>query len=405
MTLEVKEKLYSKTDNYSLHFEVINKNSKNNLEDNMAKVGLYLWKCRNKEGINTDNIEGNREENKEENNKENNAENKEEKKVNIIEQNPDYYIFYKIQVTIKNDKNIKKNNYNENKNISTKRKRSGTLNKNNSKSEFLNKFHNSKGGSLIKKNIEMKNLNIHGEKKEENEVLKGENNDQFGIDNQIDSTLTFLNFTNYIIDGIYTNDNKTILEMKTFFNNNFINFYQEIALDNNIELCLEDKIVYLKSKNENNNNNNNEYLNGKKNIFDSKKYENSDRMDYIPKEEIYSKNEKKYIDLIKSNFKNKLNSLNPYILKSDFEISKEEDKEVNTKNIPNIRNLKNIEQEDIDKNQKNFDNNDELNNNIIKIKEKNLNIIDTGNEANLIKKGILLIISLILFIIILFKLF
>ena len=57
MTLEVKEKLYSKTDNYSLHFEVINKNSKNNLEDNMAKVGLYLWKCRNKEGINTDNIE------------------------------------------------------------------------------------------------------------------------------------------------------------------------------------------------------------------------------------------------------------------------------------------------------------------------------------------------------------
>ena len=109
MTLEVKEKLYSKTDNYSLHFEVINKNSKNNLEDNMAKVGLYLWKCRNKEGINTDNIEGNREENKEENNKENNAENKEEKKVNIIEQNPDYYIFYKIQVTIQNDKNIKKN--------------------------------------------------------------------------------------------------------------------------------------------------------------------------------------------------------------------------------------------------------------------------------------------------------
>ena len=385
MTLVEEKNLGYESDSYSLYCEVKNANNMDNIEDNMANVGLYLWKYRGKEG--TEDIT------------DNNEENNEEKNININEEKGDYYIFYKIDVSIKNPKKIIND---EIQNNVSGRKKSGTMKKNNFNSAtFLNdirNINNNKNVNHIKSNIEMNYLDIQKEEREKSGInLNHKKDNEFSMDNKIDCTLKFLNFTNYIIDDkIFLLENRISdnSEIKEFFNNNFHKFYKEIELKNNMEMCIENKRVYLKSTIVNDTNNNISDLNDNKCIFDVKPFEHFYSMGSIQKEEIYSKKEKEYIEKIKKiNFNKKLMHLNPYLVKSNFKLQKE---------FNYLRNFQNIELKKGNKNSKNFENNEELKNNIIKIKEQNLSI-NTGNDTNLLKKGIIVTIILILIIIILFK--
>ena len=364
MILEEKDIKDNITNLYSIHFETINENNMDNIKDNIADIGLYLWECRTK---------GNNDENNEENNEP------------INQENLDYYLLDKISIEIKNNfnnKNLKEENDIRERKLRTKSVRI-----------------NGKNGTGLNLNLNCKNINIFNKKSIEMTTMKSKSQEnkkkgkdkKFGIDNKINCTLTFINFTNFIFDDeddhLYNLNRK-----KKIFNTFFDDFYKEIILENNKKICVEKgkKIIFIQSEKENNENDDND-----KN--DSLKYYSMGDIPESPEEQKFSKKEKVIIDEIKKiDFDKKIKELNPYTFKPSF---------TRLYDRRNMRILPN--NEILDSKDNNLDNKGKkelIDNNIIKINEQNLSI-NIGSDDNIVKKGILAAISIILFIIILFKLF
>lgn len=198
-------------------------------------------------------------------------------------------------------------------------------------------------------------------------------NTKFTIDNKITCKLSYINFTNYIFNNInYGNENYNHV-MRNFFNNNFSKIYEGIILKYRYKICLFKNLIYIKE-------------------LEKSEYKGKNNYKYnFDNDETLSDNEEyEYLEKLKNiNYDNILRKLHPYphVFKVDF-------KRITDYPLRSAEN-KNIEKKIIKKRS------DEENNNIF-INDKSLDINIVNNES-LIKKGILVLISIILFIIILYK--
>ena len=341
----------------SLHFELINENNKDSITDNIADYGIYLWGCRDNE-----------------NNRETLGEINEGM---VKEKKTDYYLLYKIHIDIKANPNNKKNII-EIGDIKGKKQRSYTIKY---KKNNLNPDFNNKNANGSKKNlIEMKTI--------KSDLIKNKKeNKKIGIDNKIKCSLIFINFTDYILEDEYINLSKK----KKIFNNYFEEFCNEINLDKNNQICLdsENKIIYIKSKIDNNKSNNDLDVTLSDSNFENGFYSTGPFQK--EKIEIDEKDKAIYEEIKNIDFNAKINGLNPYVFKSNFKRKKDHDK---------IREVQNIEI--VDKKNEGEDRKESYDNNIIKLSEQNL-VVNIRSDDNLMKKGILVFISIILFIIIVFK--
>ena len=114
---------------------------------------------------------------------------------------------------------------------------------------------------------------------------------------------------------------------------------------------------------------------------------------HIPKEKkiIEEKDKAIYEEIKRIDFNEKISNLNPYVFKSNF---------IRKQDYGDLRDVQNLEI--VNKNNEGGDRKESDDNNIIKISDQNL-VINIKSDDNLMKKGILVFISIILFIIIIFK--
>ena len=325
----------------SLHFEILNENNSDNINDNIADYGIYLWGCRD----NGNNV--------------NNRETLGEISEGTVEEKTDYYLLYKMHTEIKNNSN-KKNN-------------SG-----------IPDFNNRNGNGSKKNLIEMRLL-----KSDQIKIKEGNKKEskKISIDNKIKCTLIFINFTDYILADEYT----YLSQKKRIFNDYFQEFYEEITLDKNRQICLEasNKIIYIQSKIENNKSDNDLNITVSGSNFEG----GYPSIGHIPKEKkiIEEKDKAIYEEIKRIDFNEKISNLNPYVFKSNF---------IRKQDYGDLRDVQNLEI--VNKNNEGGDRKESDDNNIIKISDQNL-VINIKSDDNLMKKGILVFISIILFIIIIFK--
>jgi len=231
------------------------------------------------------------------------------------------------------------------------------------------------------------NTNVN-EKKINSNVKKEPSEINFNINDKITCNLTYINFTNYILkDEDFTKDSQSRDESKTkdkdisitkkLFNQNFDKVYETIPLDNQTKIVKEKKLIYL------------QYFKEK---IDVNKSNNDKPEKTNESNESKNKDEEALLNSIKNiNYDEKINKLNPYIFKENFERV--------TQISENIRYNKSIFNEEIEPI------NDKVNErkSILIVEEKLNNNFENNN--NLQKKAILVIILIILAIIILMKLF
>lgn len=347
----------------SLHFEILNENNSDNINDNIADYGIYLWGCRD----NGNNV--------------NNRETLGEISEGTVEEKTDYYLLYKMHTEIKNNSN--KKNILKIGSPEGKKQRSYTIKykKNNS---GIPDFNHKNGNGSKKNLIEMRPIKSdlvkfkEGNKKE---------NKKISIDNKIKCTLIFINFTDYILADEYT----YVSQKKRIFNDYFQEFYEEITLDKNRQICLEasNKIIYIQSKIENNKSDNDLNITVSGSNFEG----GYPSIGHIPKEKkiIEEKDKAIYEEIKRIDFNEKISNLNPYVFKSNF---------IRKQDYGDLRDVQNLEI--VNKNNEGGDRKESDDNNIIKISDQNL-VINIKSDDNLMKKGILVFISIILFIIIIFK--
>ena len=323
----------------------------------------------------------------------------------LVEKNDDidYYLFcnFKFDKNIDNTKNI---NRIRSKSIKTKRKinedNNIIINNNNNSNDkmiLIQNKNNSKEkriemSDMSENNKKMVTINANDNEKKINSNIKKEPSEiNFNINDKITCNLTYINFTNYILkDEDFTKDSQNRAESKTkdkdisnikkLFNQNFDKFYKTIPLDNQTKIVKEKKLIYL------------QYFKEKIDVNKSNNDKPEKTNDSNESNESKNKDEEALLNSFKNiNYNEKINKLNPYIFKENFERV--------TQISENIRYNKSIFNEEIEPI------NDKVNErkSILIVEEKLNNNFENNN--NLQKKAILVIILIILAIIILMKLF
>lgn len=364
----------NKISNSPVHFEIkIPMNTKvEDIKVTLIDISLYIWGYKI--------IDNTQKNNDAENNDENNIDNNEEKNLENYDQNinkeiNDYYFLYKFKIfdDVPIGRKIRSK--------STRKKRSTTT---------IHKDLNISN----KINIEMSNLNSK------------ENNSQYDkifdfYNDKITCSIRFINFTNYIINEIDVEGDKS--DLKNNFNENFHKLYSTIFVDKEFELFLENKMIYIKYINKKNNNNTIIKEQNKEDSIqimnttfgapsEGKSHKNS--LEEII--HIVSEDEKQLFEkIINIDYRKKINNLNPYIIPYNF------DRKNQNYFFNNLTNIEMLKENENNLNKKNIEPNP-LDINLAT--EQDLSIkIDNNDDDNFMKKRILFFISFILFIIIIFK--
>ena len=360
-------------ENKSFHFEIKNERviSEEDLKDTLMKKVIYIWTYRNKE-----------------NNEEKNDDIKNIQ--SLEEENEDYYFVYKLDILKIENKPDHPNNKKENpvngrqsRSKSTRKKRSNEI-------DYLGNNIKRNGSSKILVEMDY----IEKEKKQKKEKFI------FSIDNKIECTITFLNFTNFIFRR-YKLDEEKYARLKQCFNVNFENFYTSITLEKtkgkiflNNELHKNLFYIIKKEVNTNNDEDKNEKINNTdKNDKDEKKI--NFRQSLTEAKTVKERGDK-VLNWIKNiEYQQIIDHLKPYVFGSYFT---KQDQTVVMINLHDLDNADEI------KNEQNKNENGKKIENILQINDKDKTIYD-NIKNDLIKKGILIIVIIILLFIIIIKLF
>lgn len=360
-------------ENKSFHFEIKNERviSEEDLKDTLMKKVIYIWTYRNKE-----------------NNEEKNDDIKNIQ--SLEEENEDYYFVYKLDILKIENKPDHPNNKKENpvngrqsRSKSTRKKRSNEI-------DYLGNNIKRNGSSKILVEMDY----IQKEKKEKKEKFI------FSIDNKIECTITFLNFTNFIFRR-YKLDEEKYARLQQCFNVNFENFYTSISLEKtkgkiflNNELHKNLFYIIKKDVNTNNDEDKNEKINNTdKNDKDEKKI---NFRQSLKEAKTGKERGDKVLNWIKNiEYQQIIDHLKPYVFWSYFT---KQDQTVVMINLHDLDNANEI------KNEQNKNENGKKIENILQINDKDKTIYD-NIKNDLIKKGILIIVIIILLFIIIIKLF
>lgn len=360
-------------ENKSFHFEIKNERviSEEDLKDTLMKKVIYIWTYRNKE-----------------NNEEKNDDIKNIQ--SLEEENEDYYFVYKLDILKIENKPDHPNNNKENpvngrqsRSKSTRKKRSNEI-------DYLGNNIKRNGSSKILVEMDY----IEKEKKQKKEKFI------FSIDNKIECTITFLNFTNFIFRR-YKLDEEKYARLQQCFNVNFENFYTSISLEKTkgkifLNNELHKNLFYIIKKEviTNNDEDKNEKINNTdKNDKDEKKINSRQSL-----KEAKTGKERgdKVLNWIKNiEYQQIIDHLKPYVFGSYYT---KQDQTVVMINLHDLDNLDEI------KNEQNKNENGKKIENILQINDKDKTIYD-NIKNDLIKKGILIIVIIILLFIIIIKLF
>ena len=358
-------------ENKSFHFEIKNERviSEEDLKDTLMKKVIYIWTYRNKE-----------------NNEEKNDDIKNIQ--SLEEENEDYYFVYKLDILKIENKPDHPNNNKENpvngrqsRSKSTRKKRSNEI-------DYLGNNIKRNGSSKILVEMDY----IEKEKKQKKEKFI------FSIDNKIECTITFLNFTNFIFRR-YKLDEEKYARLQKCFNVNFENFYTSITLEKtkgkiflNNELHKNLFYIIKKEVNTNNDEDKNEKINNTdKNDKDEKKI---NFRQSLKEAKTGKERGDKVLNWIKNiEYQQIIDHLKPYVFGSYFT---KQDQTVVMINLHDLDNADEI------KNEQNKNENGKKIENILQINDKDKTIYD-NIKNDLIKKGILIIVIIILLFIIIIK--
>ena len=228
---------------------------------------------------------------------------------------------------------------------------------------------------------------IRGSNKIDEKMIK------FNIDNRVNCTVSYINFSNYVLKDETFYRPSDFPDIKKLFNHKFADFYKSINLGKKNKLCKGQKLLYLqkverfsfgliseRTININNFVNNNNAINNNNNKINNNNINNNNDNNI-------------YLDLIKKiDYVRKINELEEYLLKEDFVREKIEveyiriNKDVNNKENNIIKEKSNEEENDNDNTE-----------------GENSFINEDNNNFYFTKKGIFIMVGVILFIIILFK--